>query len=237
MNSPKQFLIIEDDKETAESIRSAFADCNWRAETAFAGDLGLDLALGREYDLIVLDLCLPGLDGMDICRRIRQEKRYTPILVLTSCETELDRILSLEMGADDFMTKPFSMRELTARVSAILRRIEAITRKCREAEEREVLEYGGLRIDLNRRQAILDDAPVYLTAKEFELLSLLAQNPSRAYSRRDLLGQVWGYHFDGHDHTVNSHIHRLRSKIEEDPSNPRYIRTVWGHGYRFDSDD
>lgn len=230
----RKILIIEDDREIANLINLHLQDNLWDTYTCDNGRDGLDIALGEKYDLIILDLMLPDLNGFDICRRLREEKRYTPILILTSRAEELDRVLGLELGADDYLTKPFSVRELIARAKAIFRRMEHAGKESTPgAEGDQHLKLGDLEIDLGKRKVVLKGRTVDLTVKEFDLLKLFARNPGRAYSRKDLLEYVWGYQFSGYDHTVNSHINRLRSKIENDPSNPRFIKTVWGHGYRF----
>jgi DNA-binding response OmpR family regulator len=188
-------------------------------------------AEAKHYDLIILDLMLPGMDGLEICRRLRSKANYTPILMLTSKSSELDRVLGLEMGADDYLTKPFSVMELIARVKAIFRRVDAIA--AREVKARQQLEFGELAIDVERRAVKLRGAALDLTAKEFDLLLHLALNPGRVYTRTQLLDQVWGYSHSGYEHTVNSHMNRLRAKIESDPATPRYVLTVWGVGYKF----
>ncbi len=231
--TPKRILIIEDEREIAELVSLHLKDLNYNTSHSPNGHDGLEKALAGDYDLIILDLMLPGLDGFEICRRLRQEKEYLPILILTSRAEELDRVLGLELGADDYLTKPFSIRELLARIKAIFRRVEALTQPANTIVEEKKISYDNLEIDLIKRKVTLDGETVDLTVKEFELLELFSKNPGRAYSRRDLLTFVWGYQFNGYDHTVNSHINRLRSKIEKDPSNPRFIKTVWGHGYRF----
>jgi len=230
---PKKILIIEDEREIADLVSLHLRDLNCETSHCPNGHDGLEKALKCEHDLIILDLMLPGLDGFEICRRLRQERNYVPILILTSRAEEMDRVLGLELGADDYLTKPFSIRELIARVKAIFRRVESLTRKVDENQEDQKINYDDLEIDLTKRKVMLDGEVIDLTVKEFDLLELFSKNPGRAYSRRDLLTFVWGYQFNGYDHTVNSHINRLRSKIEKDPSNPRFIKTVWGHGYRF----
>ncbi len=233
-NCARKILIIEDDKEIANLVNLHLKDNFWDTYTCNNGRDGLDIALGEKYDLIILDLMLPDLNGFDICRRLREERQYTPILILTSRAEEMDRVLGLELGADDYLTKPFSVRELIARVKAIFRRIEHAGMDGKEeADANQYLRRGNLEIDLGKRKVVLNGRTVELTVKEFDLLKLFARNPGRAYSRQDLLEYVWGYQFTGYDHTVNSHINRLRSKIENDPSHPRFIKTVWGHGYRF----
>jgi two-component system alkaline phosphatase synthesis response regulator PhoP len=228
----KSILIIEDDKEIADLLSLHLKDNNYETYHCENGQDGLDIALGENHDLVILDLMLPDLDGLDICRRLREEKRYMPILMLTSKAEEMDRVLGLELGADDYLSKPFSVRELIARVKAIFRRTEALENQSKVSQQ-EMLSYDNLELDLNKRKVTLGGQQVELTSKEFDLLKLFACHPGRAYSREDLLSNIWGYQFSGYDHTVNSHINRLRSKIESDPSNPRFIKTVWGYGYRF----
>jgi DNA-binding response OmpR family regulator len=174
---------------------------------------------------------LPGIDGLELCRRLRAQPNYLPILMLTAKSSELDRVLGLEVGADDYVTKPFSIRELLARVKALFRRVDAMAET--PAESAEVLRSNGLEIDPARRQVRLDGAEVHLTGREFDLLLHFASHPGRVYSRAQLLDLVWGYGHEGYEHTVNSHINRLRAKIEHTPADPRYILTVWGVGYKF----
>ena len=231
--SSKRILIIEDDQEIADLVSLHLKDIGYKAVHASEGLRGVNTALKEQFDLIVLDLMLPDLDGFEICRRLRSEHSYVPILMLTSKADEMDRVLGLELGADDYLTKPFSIRELLARVRAIFRRVESIAHSSDSEEGRGPLQYGDLEIDRQKRKVSLAGRPVELTAKEFDLLMLFSTNPGRAYSREQLLDLVWGYQFDGYDHTVNSHINRLRSKIEIEPANPRFIKTVWGYGYRF----
>ncbi|MEM8963113.1 MAG: response regulator transcription factor [Acidobacteriota bacterium] len=226
----KRILVIEDEHELADLVELHLVDLGCEVTQAHDGPSGLELALGGGFDLVILDLALPGLDGLEICRQLRAAPAYTPILMLTARSTELDRVLGLEVGADDYLTKPFSIRELTARVKAIFRRVEALAFR-REATR--AIEVGGFRIDETRRTASLDTRELRLTAKEFDLLVHFARNPGRVYSRSELLDRVWGYGHDGYEHTVNSHINRLRSKIEADPAAPRYVLTVWGVGYKF----
>ncbi len=208
-------------------------DLGFRAERASDGRTALQKALSGAYSLIILDLMLPQIDGLSVCRRIRERNPYTPILMLTAKSEEVDRILGLELGADEYMTKPFSVRELMARVKALLRRVEADKEAAAGKPAGGRIEAGGLSIDFDKRKVTLSGRTLELTVKEFELLALFARNPGRTYSRTDLLNLVWGYQYDGYDHTVNSHINRLRAKIEEDPGRPRYLKTVWGVGYRF----
>ncbi len=192
---------------------------------------GLDEALTGKYDLLVLDLMLPGVGGMEICRKIRQTRLSLPILMLTSKSDETDKITGLEMGADDYLTKPFSTGELLARVRAILRRTR---QQVVELEKQLVrLERGSLSMELEHKKVTRGDTTLDLTVKEYDLLQLFMQNPGRSYTRTELLDLVWGEQFEGLEHTVNSHINRLRAKIEEDPANPKFILTAWGVGYKF----
>lgn len=232
-STAKRILIIEDDQALADLVRLHLTDQHWETVHCADGRTGLETAQRETFDLLVLDLMLPDIDGFEICRRLRAEQAYLPILMLTSRSEEMDRVLGLELGADDYLTKPFSIRELIARVKAIFRRIESIAQSSGTSHAAGFLRMGELEIDLEKRKILMAGNPVDLTVKEFDLLKLFCSNPGRAYSRQALLNQVWGYQFDGYDHTVNSHINRLRSKIETDPANPRYIKTVWGYGYRF----
>lgn len=174
---------------------------------------------------------LPGMDGIEICRRLRADKIFTPILMLTARSEEIDKIIGLETGADDYLTKPFSIREFIARVKAILRRNEMVTTDKDIVEE--IFECNGLIIDPIKRKVTLEGVKVELTPKEFDLLYLFMSNPGKSYSRENVLNLVWGYEFSGYEHTVNSHINRLRTKIEADLATPKYILTTWGVGYRF----
>jgi DNA-binding response OmpR family regulator len=228
----KKVLVIEDDPDIANLVEIHLRDMGFISEHENNGIDGLNKALKNEYALVILDLMLPRLDGLEVCKRIREEKKGLPILMLTSKSEEFDRVLGLELGADDYLTKPFSLRELMARVKAILRRVDAVKEEVSGDEPREVI-FGDLVINMEKRKVTLAGYTIELTAKEFDLLALFASHPGRAYSRQELLDIVWGYQFDGYDHTVNSHINRLRSKIEENPSEPKFIKTVWGVGYRF----
>lgn len=231
MNSEKKVLIIEDDPNIADLVTLHLTDHGYAVDLATDGLAGVEKTESGEYSLIILDIMLPGMDGLEVCKRIRQQDSYIPMLMLTAKSEELDKVLGLELGADDYLTKPFSVRELIARIKAIFRRLEAT--KIPEVSETRKLAFPALSIDLDKRKVLLDHAVVELTTKEFDLLTLFATNPGRVYSRQQLLDLVWGYQFDGYEHTVNSHINRLRAKIEKDPSNPNFIKTVWGMGYRF----
>ena len=225
-------LIIEDDRDIASLLEMHVRDAGHEATVTHDGSRGLELASTNRYDLIILDIMLPGIDGLEICKRVRALTHYTPILMLTAKTSELDRVLGLEIGADDYLTKPFSIKELLARVKALFRRMDALESRSRTELQRP-MSVGDLMIDVDKRTVTQDGRPVTLTAKEFDLLLHFARHPGRVYTRSQLLSQVWGYGFEGYEHTVNSHINRLRTKIEQDPSHPRYILTVWGVGYKF----
>jgi DNA-binding response OmpR family regulator len=228
----KRVLVIEDDSDIAHLIQVHLKEAGCDVTVEPDGERGLALALRGSFDLIILDLTLPGLDGLDVCRRLRERPGYVPILMLTARSSEVDRILGLEIGADDYLTKPFSLRELVARVKALSRRVEAF--KGGDLKERtQSISAGGLTIETDKRTVTVDGREVDLTAREFDLLVQFASNPGRVYTRSQLLDLVWGYGHDGYEHTVNSHINRLRTKVEEDPAKPRYILTVWGVGYKF----
>ncbi len=229
----RKVLIIEDDPDISELVEIHVTDLGYELDCAQDGLSGVKKFDDGEYDLVILDLMLPKLGGLEVCKHIREVDKQTPILMLTAKSEELDKVLGLELGADDYITKPFSIREFIARVKAIFRRIEADKSTSKNERDNEVIVFGELTVDLPKRKAILDGETLDLTAKEFDLLVMFASNPGRAYERQQLLDVVWGYQYTGYDHTVNSHINRLRSKLEKDPSNPRFIKTVWGVGYRF----
>ena len=235
LTAARRLLVIEDERDIAHLLELHLRDLGHEVALAHTGPAGLARAEAARFDLIILDLRLPGLDGLEVCRRLRQHKNYTPILMLTAKSTETDRVLGLELGADDYLTKPFSIPELLARVKALFRRIDAAARSV-ERHGREIRVHA-LAIDFDRRRVTVEDRPVELTAKEFDLLAHFAANPGRVYTRAQLLDSVWGYGHEGYEHTVNSHINRLRAKIERDPAAPRYILTVWGVGYKFADTD
>jgi len=233
MSDEKTVLVIEDDENIADLLEIHLSDLGLGLRWAADGQTGLQKFREQEYAMVILDLMLPKLDGLEVCKQIRAENNYTPILMLTSKSEELDKVLGLELGADDYITKPFSIRELLARIKAVFRRIQADQEKVSNGTGQNQLTFGDLKIFLEKRKVSLNGSPVDLTAKEFDLLALFASNPGRAYSRQELLDLVWGYQFDGYEHTVNSHINRLRSKIEQNPAQAKYIKTVWGVGYSF----
>lgn len=234
MDTPGQrrILVVEDEPDIAALVQLHLQDQNLEVSLAVDGHEGMRLAFAREWDLIILDLRLPGPDGLSICRALRLEQNYVPILMLTSKSSELDRVLGLELGADDYLTKPFSVSELVARVKAIFRRVDSIQRSPGHGQR---LTIGSLQIDPEQRTVSLNNHQISLTAREFDLLLHFAQQPGRVFSRAQLLDAVWGYGHDGYEHTVNSHINRLRAKVEEDPSHPEHIVTVWGVGYKLES--
>ncbi len=229
-HTQRRILVVEDEPDIAGLLDLHLRDHDFAVTVARDGHDGMRQAFAREWALVILDLRLPGPDGLSICRALRREQSYVPILMLTSKSSELDRVLGLELGADDYLTKPFSVSELVARVKAIFRRMDALTRLTDAGDT--VLDLGKLCIHPDRREVRVGETPVSLTAREFDLLLHFAQHPGRVFSRAQLLDAVWGYGHDGYEHTVNSHINRLRAKIEADPSDPEHIVTVWGVGYK-----
>ncbi len=229
-------LVIEDDPDIGSLVELHLRDAGHRVEVEPSGSRGLERAMSGDFELVILDLMLPGVDGLEICRRLRAEQRHIPILMLTARSTEVDRVVGLEMGADDYLTKPFSVRELMARVKALFRRVETYGMES-VTPATETITAGEMTINHSRREVRLRDEVVNLTAKEFDLLAYFASHPGQVFTRSQLLDQVWGYAHEGYEHTVNTHINRLRGKIEPDPSAPRFIITVWGVGYRFPGAD
>ena len=230
----RNILVIEDNKEIAGLISMHLKDINCNVTTVHDGLDGWHMAEKNAYDLFILDLMLPRLDGIEICKKIRNKKDYTPILMLTAKSSEVDRVIGLEVGADDYLSKPFSVSELVARVKALFRRVEAFTNKV-EKDVTDII-IDELNINIDKRTASVANKTLDLTAKEFDLLVFFANSPGRVYSRTKLLDQVWGYGHEGYEHTVNSHINRLRAKLEENPAQPKYLLTVWGVGYKFNPD-
>ncbi|HHJ17943.1 MAG TPA: response regulator transcription factor [Gammaproteobacteria bacterium] len=228
---PHKLLIVEDSTDIAHLIQFHVQDLGCEADIAPDGLQALEMFRNGDYQLVILDLMLPGVSGLEVCRQLRVQDARVPILMLTSKSTEQDRVTGLETGADDYITKPFSIPELMARIKAQFRRIEALQVDTGGAQPR--IELDGLSIDSTRRQVAVQGSEVVLTAREFDLLLHFASHPGQVFTRMQLLEQVWGYHYEGYEHTVNSHINRLRAKIEADPASPRYILTVWGVGYRF----
>ncbi len=225
-------LVVEDDKDIAGLVSLHLRDGGHEVTVVHDGEDGLNEALSGRYELLVLDIMLPNVDGLELCRHVRTKQPEVLILMLTAKSAEIDRVLGLEIGADDYLTKPFSIRELQARVKALLRRKEKVAVS---AEVSSLLELGNLTIDFDKHEVKLSGEAVSLTAKEFDLLAQFARNPGRVYTRTQLLDLVWGSGYEGFEHTVNSHINRLRAKIESNPAEPTYIQTVWGVGYKFAS--
>jgi two-component system, OmpR family, alkaline phosphatase synthesis response regulator PhoP len=230
-----QVLIIEDDKDIAELASIHLQDLACEVKHCLDGESGFAMATEKPFELIILDIMLPGMDGLEVCRKLRAREIITPILMLTAKSEEIDKVLGLETGADDYLTKPFSVREFVARVKAIFRR-ETIHQKKSDYPILNILRIENLVIEQDKRKVILSGNRIELTPKEYDLLVLFAQHPGKSYSREDLLNLIWGYEFSGYEHTVNSHINRLRSKIESDFSKPRFILTTWGVGYRFNDE-
>lgn len=228
-------LVIEDDPEIVDLLEIHLKDLSCEMTKSYTGEEGLSYVKGSPFDLVILDVMLPGIDGMEVCRRIRSEQINVPVLMLTAKSEEIDKVLGLEIGADDYLTKPFSIREFIARVKAIFRRTQMMQESLSSAGKN-IIEVGNLRIDIEMRKVTVDGEKADLSPKEFELLVLLASNPGKSYNRPRLLNLVWGYDFDGYEHTVNSHINRLRAKIEPDMANPTYILTTWGVGYKFNEE-
>ena len=230
MDPLKRILIVEDDVDIANVLSLHLRDERYEVVHSADGSEGLRLLEQGGWDALILDLMLPGVDGLEICRRARAMTRYTPIIITSARSSEVHRILGLELGADDYLAKPFSVLELVARVKALLRRVEAMAKDSRI--DAGSLQIAGLTIDPLTREATVDGKPIELTPREFDLLYFFAQHPGKVFSRMDLLNAVWGYQHEGYEHTVNTHINRLRAKIEVNPAEPERILTVWGRGYK-----
>ncbi len=231
MDKPKRILIVEDDGDIAELLQLHLRDEGYAISHAADGNRGMAMLEQGGWGALILDLMLPGVDGLEICRRARTMTRYTPIIIISARSSEVHRVLGLELGADDYLAKPFSMLELVARVKALFRRQEAMSRNLRM--DAGVLSFNDLTIDPIAREVHLHQQPVELTPREFDLLYFFARHPGQVFSRLSLLNQVWGYQHEGYEHTVNTHINRLRIKIERNPAEPERILTVWGMGYKF----
>ena len=230
---PRKVLIVEDEPDIARLVREHLADIGCDAVVAGDGARARGLFAAGGVELVVLDRMLPDADGLALCREFRQAEPTLPILMLTAKSTELDRVVGLEVGADDYLVKPFSVAELVARVRALLRRVDALRRAQPEPADETPLKRGELVLDPGRREVRIAGNAIELTAREFDLLHFFARHPGRVFSRMQLLDKVWGYNHEGYEHTVNSHINRLRAKIEPDPAHPSYVLTVWGVGYKF----
>ena len=230
-----RILLVEDDQDIAQLVQLHLQDLEASVQHSDRGDHALTLALEQNWDLLILDVRLPGLNGLELCRHLREQGNHTPVLMLTAKSTELDRVLGLELGADDYVTKPFSPIELVARVKAILRRMSQLQRQAPTTGEADTLNCGCFEINIKNHCVTVDNREIELTSKEFDLLLHFARHPGQVFRRSELLDVVWGYGHEGYEHTVNSHINRLRAKIEKDPSSPSQIITVWGVGYKFNS--
>ncbi len=230
----QKILVVEDDPDIAGLIRIHLGDLGYDVSVATTGSEALERFRQDDFALVVLDIMLPEIDGFEVCRRIRETDPRTPILVLSARTEEIDKVLGLELGADAYMTKPFSLRELVARIKAIFRRIEVDSRPVEPESQRH--RYDQVEADAESRTVTVRGRAVELTAKEFDLLVRFMRSPGKVFSRHELLEEVWGYEYEGYSHTVNSHINRLRRKIEIDPAAPALIQTVWGVGYRFGGD-
>src|SRR5215831_6190669 len=225
-------LVVEDDENISTAISEYFSRAGYSVRTVEDGLAGVKSALDEPPDAVVLDLMLPKMDGLAVCRELREKFNYLPILMLTAKDDVVDKVLGLEMGADDYITKPFSLRELEARIKTVLRRTHNAPGSDGLKNEAPIVR-GKLRIDAEKREVSIGDRQVELTPKEFDLLKLFAANPGRVFPRKYLLEKIWDYSYEGYDRTIDSHINRLRAKIEENPENPQLVLTVWGIGYKF----
>ena len=232
----KRVTVIEDDPEICELLNIHLKDLECDVNTFQDGKAGYENILQEDADLIILDIKLPNMDGIEICQKVRAHEITTPIIMLTARSEEIDRVLGLEVGADDYMTKPFSIREFIARVKAMFRRAKIMQERLNKNANPQLLKYDELIIDVDLRKVVVGNDKVDLSPKEFDLLVLMASNPGKSYNRSRLLSLIWGYDFEGYEHTVNSHINRLRAKIEPDMDNPKYIITTWGVGYKFNEE-
>ena len=226
---PKKVLVVDDEKLIVKGIRFSLEQDGMEVDCAYDGEEALNKAKSNSYDMILLDIMLPKMDGFEVCQAIR-EFSDMPIVMLTAKGDDMDKILGLEYGADDYITKPFNILEVKARIKAIFRRNN---RNVPEQENQKVIETKGLKIDVDSRRVYIDDKEVNLTAKEFELVYLLVSNPNKVYSREQLLKTIWGPSYPGDARTVDVHVRRLREKIEATPADPKYIHTKWGVGYYF----
>lgn len=229
----KKLLIVEDEKSIIDILSFNLRREGYETIEAMDGETGLALAKSDNPDLILLDVMLPKLDGFEVCRKLREQGATTPVIMLTAREEESDKILGLEIGADDYITKPFSMRELLARIKANIRRSKMEESAAGSLREGGQIVAGDLRIDLGRLEVLKNEKPLDLTQREFELIRFLASSPNKVFSREELMEKVWNYEFYGDIRTVDVTIRRLREKVEDDPANPRYIITRRGAGYMF----
>lgn len=233
-------LVVEDEQDIADLIKVQLDELCLQSTLCHCGQEGLEKALSNDYALVVLDVMLPNISGLDICQQLRQKKPEQAIMILTSRSSETDRVLGLELGADDYMTKPFSVRELQARVRSQLRKARLLgdlqNQQFKQQQQADIdneISIGSLSINQVTHQTLIRGNEVELTSTEFDLLLYLASHPEQVFTRSQLLSSVWGYHHSGYEHTVNSHINRLRNKLEEDVAHPQIVQTVWGVGYKF----
>ena len=231
MGTHKLILVVEDDPGITEVLERGLGEEGYATRSAQDGETGLRLLEQLRPDLLILDINLPGIDGLEVCRKVRSGKGYTPIIIVSGKTAESQRILGLELGADDYVTKPFSVLEVAARARALFRRIDAMAQV--PANPGAAINHGRFFLDPLAREAKLGGGALSLTAREFDLLHFFMRHPGQVFSRLELLNQVWGYGHDGYEHTVNSHINRLRGKVEANPAHPAHILTVWGVGYKF----
>ena len=224
----KKILVVDDEKLIVKGIRYSLEQDDLKVDCAYDGEEGLEMARSQKYDIILLDLMLPKIDGMQVCQQIR-EFSNVPIIMLTAKSDDMDKILGLEYGADDYVTKPFNILELKARIKAIMRRSGQSVPQ--DETNRKLVEVRDLKLNCDSRRVYIAGKEINLTAKEFDVLELLALNPNKVYSRENLLNLVWGYEYPGDVRTVDVHIRRLREKIEKNPSDPKYVHTKWGVGY------
>lgn len=225
----KKVLVVDDEKLIVKGIRFSLEQDGMEVDCAYDGEEALRMVREKTYDMILLDVMLPKFDGFEVCQQIREFSNM-PIVMLTAKGDDMDKILGLEYGADDYITKPFNILEVKARIKAIIRRTNASQSK---KENEKVIESGDLRLDCESRRAYVLNKEVNLTAKEFDLIELFVTNPNKIYSRENLLNLVWGYEYPGDVRTVDVHVRRLREKIEANPSEPKYVHTKWGVGYYY----
>ena len=225
-------LVVEDDENISSAISEYFSRVGYQVKTVEDGMTAVKTVLEEPPDAVVLDLMLPKMDGLAVCKELKEKVNYLPILMLTAKDDVADKVLGLEMGADDYITKPFSLRELEARIKSVLRRTRSTPVGDGDRDEAPIVR-GKLRIDPARREVTIGERQVELTPKEFDLLRLFASNPGRVFARKYLLEKIWDYSYEGYDRTIDSHINRLRAKIEDNPENPQMVLTVWGIGYKF----
>ena len=238
--TPDRLLVVEDDDDLRSLLVRRFSEAGYAVESAATGPEALDAVAAGLPDLVLLDVMLPGLDGVEVCRRLRAEHPLLYIVMLTARADELDRVVGLEVGADDYVTKPFSLSEVVARVRSALRRVRTVREQIAAGGADtgdEPIVSGDLRVDPVRREVTVRGEPVHLTVREFDLLAFLVRHPDRPFTRSQLLEQIWGITYAGYDRTIDSHVQRLRAKIEVDAGDPAHVRTVWGVGYKFSGPD